>query len=242
MVEKLNLTKHSGSEDAKSMDVSIVPGTARWLGRGGYGTVAENALRVEHNGQERIVHLALKNYRNYGRANEEKEIEHEFAMYKACKDAGMHVLPTYRIDTNRGIIAMTDFSDGGEYVVFSTPENSSSVPNEKELPKLQHIDNFESFIRSFLQDAKKAADNNIQIYRDAFLFRFLKDGRHRGTLEYVLSDFNNVGVFKKERKNNLCESNLSECRLAVTLFLLTFVEKDAQKELVDTIDKIATTI
>ncbi len=188
--ERLSLsrTKAEGAAtEPRSMDVDLVS-EGSYLGSGGLGEVLRTPVSVESNGNERIVTLALKRYRNREGKNEDwnallTRVEN---VYNHVKEAGVPVFPTYRMDKEKGIIAMTDWSENGKYSIadFRHKEDDSA--------KLESISNFESLAEGVFEAARKVAGAGFWMDSgDPYFFRYLK-GDKDGSVDFVVGDLDGM--------------------------------------------------
>ena len=120
---------------------------------------------------------------------------------------------------------MTDYSNGGEYVVFSDRRNSY-VDEGKNKGKVAHVNGFKDFLKTFFSDAINATNANIAMHEDAFLFRF-KSGQKEIELEYTVSDYNHIKT-SKLKPVELLNQNRSECLDAIGYWIDEFVEPSEQ--------------
>ncbi|SHH92801.1 hypothetical protein SAMN05444671_4329 [Flavobacterium sp. CF108] len=94
--------------------------------------------------------------------------------------------------------------------------------------KISVISNFNSFLIKLKTDMKRASDNRIELFSDAFFFRVSETTKE---IDYKIADFD--CIVSKEKTNispvNLLKGNMSYFETALIEFIELFIEK-AHKE------------
>lgn len=95
--------------------------------------------------------------------------------------------------------------------------------------KIKEIKNISNFLIQVKRDMNKAANNNIQMFVDAFFFR-VKDSTSQ--IEYKIADFDCVNLCNDIHncKSNLYEFNLNEMLRSLLEYVNYFVVEDKKNE------------
>lgn len=129
--------------------------------------------------------MVTKKLMSIGEAQKVRDI------YKICKDAGLKVIPTYRVDVDKRIALMTDLNTNGR-LALSANNLTAEVPNPREF--ISSISNIESFLDRLFVHASFAGRTHIAIPRDAYFFLVDKDSSRQENLDFLMGDFDDVTV------------------------------------------------
>src|SRR3989344_7253834 len=110
-------------------------------------------------------------------------------IYKVCKDAGLKVIPTYRVDVDKRIALMTDLNTNGR-LALSANNVSAEGPNPCEF--ISSINNVESFLDKMFDHSSNAGRSHIALPRDAYFFLVDKDNPRQENLDFLIGDFDDV--------------------------------------------------
>ncbi|MBW4971424.1 hypothetical protein KZY98_13230 [Croceibacter atlanticus] len=103
--------------------------------------------------------------------------------------------------------------------------------------KINTISNFNNFLIKSKADMKKASDNQIELFSDAFFFRVSQSTKG---IEYKIADFDCIISHKKSKTShqNLLNGNLSYFETALTEFIEFFVEKNHKETYITEIKNV----
>lgn len=131
---------------------------------------------------------------------EEKQARSAFSLYDVCKDAGLHVATTYRIDPQKKTIIMTEFGGSNRYAVSAN--NWSVGADVLEKNKLQRIENWDAILQQLFtapasfdmgrnivagSDVARAVAHGIELQPDVYFFIIPVEAQP--TIEVVAGDF-----------------------------------------------------
>lgn len=129
--------------------------------------------------------MVTKKLMSVGEAQKVRDI------YKICKDAGLKVIPTYRVDVDKRIALMTDLNRNGR-LALSANNLSAEGPNPREF--ISSISNIESFLDSLFAHASSAGRTHLALPRDAYFFLVDKGSSRQENLDFLIGDFDDVTV------------------------------------------------
>ncbi len=215
MTEKANVfTKHDGHESVVSVR------KLRKAGEGATGRLHFVSARVRNGEKPHSVSLVFKKIKkdaDFG--HEEKSLSENMddmlRVYSRLRAIGLPVLPTFRIDRERGGILMTDVTKGGKFV--SLTNNTNEIMGENKF--ISRIDNFESLVRHVAHCAKHAAKHKISLWRDEYNIVVPVGGV--GKAQLYLTDLDVTSFEPDTTVREIQEVNLE----GASAFLLGIVDK-----------------
>lgn len=233
-MEKFNAKKLTGARAGNEQEMTLRPVShKRDLN---YPSVPRKVTEVEasleYQGRERPVPHGLVRKR-YQR---EDEYRTAVAAYQKCKQAGLNVVPTFRVDDKQKSILMTNLnnrtiqtSDKEERPTAITLSHNETEPEQfAALPGAERFENFDSFLRSLALCALRAAQRGIRLPSDAYFFTITKTDKDAAKISYVVGDFERVQInVPPELSYTTAEHNL---RFAMEALqdLLTDIEQEGK--------------
>lgn len=175
---------------------------------------------------------------------EEIQARSAFSLYDVCKDAGLRVAPTYRLDAKQKTVIMTEFGGDGRYAVSGN--NWSVGADALEKNKLRSIENWDAILmRLFTEpsifddkknmtkgsDVLRAVEHRIELQPDVYFF--ITSVEENPSIEAVAGDFDLVMHPSKLPRRQLLEHNVKALGSSCMQFVKRFVREDAQKEHLD---------
>ncbi len=175
---------------------------------------------------------------------EEIQAQSAFSLYDVCKDAGLHVATTYRLDAKQKTIIMTEFGGGDSYAVSG---NNWSVGAEVlEKNKLGRIENWDALMQQLFtepavvderknmiagSDVLRATVHEIELQHDVYFF--ITPIAANPSIEAVAGDFDLILHPSKLPRRQLLEHNVKALGSSCMQFIKRFVHEDARKEHLD---------
>jgi hypothetical protein len=169
------------------------------VGSGSYIDAERAKITMTGAGQEREVGLVIKHYKDSkkGFEAEENYFAQQMGKYELFRHAGIRHLPaTYRLEKvdGRPGIAMTDytrwsFKELGGGRVPSTVL-STNAPKRPSSERVSEILGFERILNELESDMRAAANDGLEVFRDAFFFVIPERGS-RIPMDFVLADYDN---------------------------------------------------
>lgn len=168
-----------------------------------------------------------------------------FSLYDVCKDAGLRVPTTYRIDQREGVVLMTDLGGDDAYAISG---NNWSIGVDALIKNNLHgIANWDDVLMRLFtaplthdsnghvvagSEVSRATACNIELQPDVYFFKLPK---HTDTpaLEPIAADFDIVQHPSKRQGHNLLKYNVVALGTTCKLFIETYVQPEAQQVYLD---------
>jgi hypothetical protein len=145
--------------------------------------------------------------------------QNAFKKYQMCKEVGLKVPATYRLDRKNNSIVMTDYNTGGR-VALSHNANKKFLGR-----KITEITNVTELINGLKRQCEIAAERKIELPSDCF---FLLCPARGGKVEadFVIADFDHVEQeYISTNKEDILQLNVKRARY----FLLSTLKEHGEK-------------
>lgn len=220
MISKLE--KHNGVN--RDYIIKLVE-NAKQVGEGRYGQVS----RVEVDIGGRKLKLLQKFYPDVVSEDEDgKEDRYPgkyicvsaFAGYKLCKNAGLPVPETVRLDRDNSRLLVTDLTDNGKFEVVAVNDFNSDLHKDK----IEEIENFDQLIEVILSIADKASRKGVFLPHDCYLFKLSRNQSKISIDRVVVGDFDQIMESDPEDPKDF-EANRKIALATIKAFAQMFIKK-----------------
>jgi hypothetical protein len=157
-----------------------------------------------------------------------KQAIRAFENYRAAQDAGLKVFKTFRLNREEGEILMTNGNNADFHCIGS---NSDTTLKKLEVPLINKLENFDSFLELYFAEAKKATDNDILVHGDAPFFFVSKSEPRK--IDFVLGDLDLVDKKRAQLRNLTSAKLLIENQYNLEQALVDFIYKNMAQDKVD---------
>lgn len=177
------------------------------------------------------------------------------SLYDVCKDAGLHVATTYRADTKKGAVIMTDFGVDDTYAISGN--NWSLGAQALEHNPIERINNWESVLMRIFSEplrrdergavikgseVRRATVSAIELQPDVYFFKVPK-GVDAPDIEPVAGDFDIIRHPCTDRTpQQLLKYNVNALGIMCKLFIEQFIREERQKEHIDTLVRVCRSV
>ncbi|MDP3778620.1 MAG: hypothetical protein Q8R30_01050 [bacterium] len=208
----------SNQEDSKKETSVTIKKFEDSLGSGNFSDwVKEARVSVSGDNKSREAIFVIKKF------SAEQFAEKAVEKFKILKDAGLKTWNTYRINTENGIVLMTN-GNSEEKGLLTCNENRSRLAEELSEHKIKSIKNFDSFLQNIFTQAQKADEQGLYIHRDTYGFFIDRHApeTEETDIDFVLADTDNV--MKAEDAPQGMKSNYEELSTALDAFLEKYAD------------------
>lgn len=178
-------------------------------------------VSVVRKGKERAVPkgMVVKKFRSSYEAERVQEI------YRLCKEAGLRVMPAYRIDTQKKTAVMTNLNTEKQVAL------SANNPSAETLSAPLHaISNFDDFLDELCEHSVSAARHDIYLNNDCYFFLVREDSKGEYVLDFIVGDYERIRLTYPTTADDLKWLNLKEVWKAVSVFLHQYMEHNTLSE------------
>jgi hypothetical protein len=214
MSENPNQTEETGFEHVSGRLSEGERTRKRQIAQGHYGVIYETDLIID--GRKHAFAEKLFKNNEYGTA--EENAQRAFENYRMAQEAGLRVLPTYRLSADQKSILMTAYF--GDWACVAG--NANPTLEELGTPRMKSIDNFSALLKTLFDEALKAAQHRIQFGNDLFLF--LVNKQNPNSLDFLSGDVDQILTNVDEDEKTILAFNLEGIKVALKSFLEFNVE------------------
>jgi len=187
-------------------------------------SITVEAVSVPFDDKERTIELVKKSFDNTSQP------ENAFENYRIAKEAGLKVVPTYRLEDGGTSIYMTNLAAGDRVAITGNntiPEKASGFSYEK-LP-----DNFNNFLSSYFEQATIATLRGLKLYADMPMFTFDTSNSEDIELDFFIADFDTyiADVSSEKTADELIHINLDQLQGALLSSLSNIMNLDNWEEI-----------